>query len=53
MNEIMERACFSHIPHAEMDSPALISKHEEFEEELNVQVATMVTEKHIKHNLTG
>ena len=53
VNEIMERACFSHIPHAETDNPALIAKHEEFEEELNVQVATMVTEKHIKHNLMG
>ena len=49
----MERACFSHIPHAETDNPALVAKHEEFEEELNVQVAAMVTEKHIKHNLTG
>ena len=53
VNEIMERVCFSHIPHAETDNPALIAKHEEFEEELNVQVAAMVTEKHIKHNLTG
>ena len=53
VNEIMERVCFSHIPHAETDNPALIAKHEEFEEELNVQVATMVTEKHIKHNLMG
>ena len=53
MNEIMERAHFSRIPHAETDNPALVAKHEEFEEELNVQVAAMVTEKHIKHNLTG
>ena len=53
VNEIMERACFSHIPHAETDNPALIAKHEEFEEELNVQVAAMVTERHIKHNLMG
>ena len=53
VNEIMERAHFSHILHAETDNPALIAKHEEFEEELNVQVATMVMEKHIKHNLTG
>ena len=30
-----------------------MAKHEEFEKELNIQVATMVTEKHIKHNLTG
>ena len=35
VNEIMERACFSHIPHTETDNPALIAKHEEFEEELN------------------
>ena len=30
-----------------------MAKHEEFEKELNMQVATMITEKHIKHNLTG
>ena len=53
VNEIMERAHFSHIPHAETDNPALIAKHKEFEEELNVQVAAIVTEKHVKHNLTG
>ena len=53
VNEIMERACFSHIPHAETDNPALVAKHEEFEEELNIQVAAMVTEKHIKYNLRG
>ena len=53
VNEIMERAHFSHIPHTETDNLALISKHEEFEEKLNVQVAPMVTEKHIKHNLMG
>ena len=28
-----------------------MAKHEEFEKELNVQVTTMITEKHIKHNL--
>ena len=53
VNEIMERTRFSHIPHAKTDNPALVAKHEEFEKELNVQVATMITEKHIKHNLTG
>ena len=53
VNEIMERARFSHIPHAETDNPALVAKHEEFEKELNVQVSKMITEKHIKHNLTG
>ena len=52
VNEIMERVHFRHIPHTETDNPALIAKHEEFEEELNPS-ATMVTEKHIKHNLTG
>ena len=30
-----------------------MAKHEEFEKELNVQVTTMIMEKHIKHNLTG
>ena len=53
VNEIMERAQFSHIPHAETDNPALVAKHEEFEKELNIQVTTMITEKHIKHNLMG
>ena len=53
MNEIMERVQFSQIPHAKTDNPILVAKHEEFEKELNVQVATMVTEKHFKHNLTG
>ena len=53
INEIMERAQFSHIPHAETDNPALVAKHKEFERELNIQVATMITEKHIKHNLMG
>ena len=53
MNEIMERARFSHIPHAETDNPALVAKHEEFEKELNIQVAMMITEKHIMHNLMG
>ena len=53
VNEIMERARFSHIPHAKTDNPALVAKHEEFEKELNVQVTTMIMEKHIKHNLMG
>ena len=30
-----------------------MAKHEEFEKELNVQVTAMITEKYIKHNLTG
>ena len=33
VNEIMERARFSHIPHAEMDNPALVAWHEEMEKE--------------------
>ena len=53
VNDIMERVRFSHIPHAETDNPALAVRHEEMEKELNVQVAAMVMEKHIKHNLTG
>ena len=53
VNKIMERAQFSHIPHAETDNPALVARHEEFKKELNVQVTAMVTEKHIKHNLMG
>ena len=53
INEIMERARFSHIPHAEIDNPALVAWHVEMEKELNVQVTAMVKEKHVKHNLTG
>ena len=53
VNEIMERARFSHVPHAETDNPALVAKHKEFEKELNIQVATMITEKHIKPYLMG
>ena len=53
VNEIMKSAQFSHIPHIETDNSALVAKHEEFEKELNVQVATMIMAKHIKHNLTG
>ena len=30
-----------------------MAKHEKFEKELNVQVTTMIMEKHIKHNLMG
>ena len=30
-----------------------MAKHKEFEKELKVQVTMMITEKHIKHNLTG
>ena len=53
VNEIIERAQFSHIPHTETDNSALVAKHEEFEKELNVQVTMMITEKHIKYNLMG
>ena len=53
MNEIIERAQFSHIPHAETDNPALVAKHEEFEKKLNVQVAVIIIEKHLKDNLMG
>ena len=30
-----------------------MAKHEEFKKELNVQVTTMIMEKHIKHKLMG
>ena len=33
VNEVMERAKFQHIPHAETDNPMLIAKHEEVEKE--------------------
>ena len=53
MNEIMERAKFSHVPHTETDNLALVAQHEEIEKELSIQVAAMLTEKHIENNLTG
>ena len=33
INEVIERAKFQHIPHAEADNPMLITKHEEVEKE--------------------
>ena len=53
MNKIIERARFSLIPHAKTNNPALVTKHEEFKKELNIQDVMMIMEKHIKHNLTG
>ena len=53
VNKIMERAQFSHIPHTETENPALVAKHKEFEMELNIQVTTLIMQKHMKHNLTG
>ena len=51
INEVMERAKFQHIPHAETDNPMLIAKHEEVERENAALVAQLVATRHIKHNL--
>ena len=51
INEVIERAKFQHIPHAETDNPMLITKHEEVEKKNAALVAQLVVTRHIKHNL--
>ena len=51
VNEVIERAKFQHILHAETDNPMLITKHEEVEKENAALVAQLVATRHIKHNL--
>ena len=51
INEVIERAKFPHILHAETDNPMLITKHEEVEKENAALVAQLVATRHIKHNL--
>ena len=53
VNEVIERAMFQHILHAEADNPMLIAKHEEVEKENTALVAQLVATRHIKHNLVG
>ena len=53
VNEVIKRAKFQHIPHAETDNPMLIAKHEEVEKENATLVAQLVATRHIKHNLVG
>ena len=53
VNEVIQRARHLHVPHAEADNPALIEKHEETERENALHLASLVTTKHVKHNLTG
>ena len=53
VNEVIERAKFQHIPHAEADNPMLIAKHEEVEKVNAALVAQLVATRHIKHNLVG
>ena len=53
INEVIERAKFQHIPHAETDNPMLIAKHEEVEKENAALVAQLVVTRHIKHNLVS
>ena len=53
VNEVMERAKFQHIPHAETDNPMLIAKHEKVEKENTALVAQLVATRSIKHNLVG
>ena len=53
VNEVIKRAKFQHIPHAEADNPMLIAKHEEVEKENAALVAQLVATRHIKHNLVS
>ena len=53
INEVVERAKFQQILHAETDNPMLIAKHEEVEKENAALVAQLVATRHIKHNLVG
>ena len=53
INEVIGRAKFQHIPHAETDNPMLIAKHEEVEKENAALVVQLVVTRHIKHNLVG
>ena len=53
VNEVIERAKFQHIQHAEADNPMLIAKHEEVEKENATLVAQLVVTRHIKHNLVS
>ena len=53
INEVIERAKFQHIPHAETNNPMLIAKYEEVEKENAALVAPLVATRHIKHNWIG
>ena len=51
VNEVIRRAMFQHILHAEADNPMLIAKHEEVEKENAALAAQLVVTRHMKHNL--
>ena len=53
VNEVITRAKFLHIPHTEADSPALIERHIEVEEQNTLHLADLVATRHVKHNLMG
>ena len=53
VNEVIKRAKFQHIPHAEADNPMLITRHKEVEKENAALVAQLVVTRHIKHNLVS
>ena len=53
VNEVIKRARYLHVPHAEADNPALIEKHEEIEKQNAIHLANLVATKHVKHNLMG
>ena len=53
MKEVIDRARYRHIPRTESDNPALMAHHEELEEQVAVDLASLVATRNIKHNLTG
>ena len=53
VKEVIDRAWYHHIPRAESDNPALMARHEELEEQVAVDLASLVATCNIKHNLTG
>ena len=53
IKEVIDWACYHHIPCAEPDNPALMAQHEELEEQVAMDLASLVATRNIKHNLTG
>ena len=53
VDEAIKRAWYLHVPQAEADSPALMKRHEEIEQQNAVHLANLIAMKHVKHNLMG
>ena len=53
VKEVINRVKYRHALRAESDNPMLLTKHEETEEQVAVDLAALVTSHNIKHNLAG